>query len=89
MPGKQNITDRLSREFNKALEWTLQPSIFEKIVAHFKKSDVDLFASKINNQAHVYVSWKPDPQALFIDAFTVTWAGFTNSYAFPPFLPNS
>ncbi len=47
--------------------------------------DVDLFASRINNQVDIYVSWKSDPHALFIDAFTVTWAGFTNSYAFPPF----
>ena len=84
-PGKDNVADALSREFNTALEWTVKSSIFDKIVIHFGAPDVDLFASRINNQIDAYVSWKPDPHALYIDAFTVHWASFTNSYAFPPF----
>lgn len=85
-PGKQNVVaDTLSKEFITALERALKHSFFDKIVAHFDAPDVDLFASRINNQIGAYVSWKPDPHALYIDAFTVHWASFTNSYAFPSF----
>ena len=45
---------------------------------------VDLFASAINKQMPQYVSWKPDPLAWAIDAFTISWKNL-NFYAFPPF----
>ena len=86
MPGKQNVVaDTLSKEIITALEWALKPSFFDKIVAHFDAPHVELFASRINNQIGAYAPWKPDPHALYIDAFTVHWASFTNSFAFPSF----
>ena len=85
-PGKHNIiADKLSREFNMTLEWKLNPAIFDKISYHFSKPGIDLFASRINHQLDIYVSWKPDPGASFVDAFTINWALFANSSAFPPF----
>lgn len=47
--------------------------------------EVDLFASNRNNKVLNYVSWEPDPQAQFIDAFTVDWRMFKSIYLFPPF----
>jgi hypothetical protein len=85
-PGKHNnIADKLSREFNGTLEWKLSPAIFDKISYHFSKPSIDLFASRINHQLDTYVSWKPDPGASFVDAFTINWERFANSFAFPPF----
>ena len=46
--------------------------------------EIDLFASRINNQFTKYVSYKPDPSALAIDAFTLDWSKLM-FYAFPPF----
>ena len=44
----------------------------------------DLFASRINYQLEKCVSFKPDPGAIAIDAFSLDWANLT-FYAFPPF----
>ena len=46
--------------------------------------DVDLFATRLNSQLARFVSWKPDPEALFYDAFSRLWDAFT-PYIFPPF----
>ena len=35
--------------------------------------DLDLFASRINTQRSSYVSFKPDPRAKAVDAFTLSW----------------
>ena len=45
---------------------------------------IDLFASRINKQFDQYVSYRPDPFASYIDAFTISWAE-TKFYCFPPF----
>ena len=46
--------------------------------------NIDLFASRLNRQFANYVSYRPDHQALSIDAFSLTWAD-KMFYAFPPF----
>ena len=48
------------------------------------KPEIDLFASRLNNQLNQYVSWHPDPGAAFIDAFNLNWHNI-QLYAFPPF----
>ena len=45
---------------------------------------MDLFVSRINAQVMRYVSWRPDPAAIHIDALTFPW-GTQFNYAFPPF----
>ena len=80
-PGKLDmVADKLSHDFNMAVEWQLHPTIFERISAIFFPPSVDLFASRINRQLDRYVSWKPDTSALFIDAFTINWRQFTNGF---------
>ena len=46
--------------------------------------DVDLFASRVNAQLKAYVSWRPDPDARGVDAFTLDWSNF-RAFCFPPF----
>ena len=85
-PGKLNVTaDSLSRHFQDGIEWQLNPGIFDKITEIFGTPEIDLFASRINHQTSVYASWKQDPYASYIDAFSINWAQFTNGYVFPPF----
>ncbi len=79
------VADKMSREFNPKLEWTLNLSVFNKIVQCFSRPTVELFASRINYHLPSYVSWKADPHASFVDAFSINWAQFTHGYAFPPF----
>ena len=86
IPGKANVeADWESRNFNDQSHWKLNVNVFEKICAAFGKPDVDLFASRLNFQCKPFVSWRPDPEADAIDAFTVDWNQYSNVYIFPPF----
>ena len=84
--GKKNIeADKKSRIFNDDLEWQLNLNFFQNIVEKWGKPDIDMFASRLNNQVKAYCSWKPDPYSVFVDAFTVDWKQFKLIYMFPPF----
>ena len=86
LPGVENVVaDKASRVFDENTEWQLVPTIFNYISDRLGPFDIDLFASRLNFQCSDYCSWKPDPTAKFIDAFSISWAQFTNSYLFPPF----
>ena len=85
IPGSQNTeVDSFSRNFNETIEWKLTTYLFQKISRIFGNSKVDLFASRINYEIHKYISWKPDPKALAIDAFSIKW-NTEFYYIFPPF----
>ena len=58
--------------------------MFKHIVSIFGKPDIDLFASIINYQLSNYISWRPDPKAKAVDAFSVNWS-LTYNYCFLPF----
>ena len=45
--------------------------------------DVDLFASRLTHQLPKFFSWKPDPEAEAMDAFTQSWSQI-HGYANPP-----
>ena len=75
IPGVSNVAaDNLSRHLNLDLEWMMSRQVFMKIINIFSQPDIDLFASRLNTQLANYVSWKPGPQAKFVDAFTVVWS---------------
>ena len=57
--------------FSKALRFNISPKI-------------DLFASRLNNQLPTDVSYKPDPNAYAVDAFSLDWSKL-QFYAFSPF----
>jgi len=85
IPGVDNVeADKASREFNDTLEWSLNVTIFDKIIENFGAPDIDLFASRLNNKIDRYCAWRPDPHAQHIDAFTIEWSN-EYSYIFPPF----
>jgi hypothetical protein len=46
--------------------------------------NIDLFASRLNFQIEPYISYQPDPYAIAVNVFSLSWAGYT-FYAFPPF----
>ena len=86
LPGSLNtIADTESRSKSSNLEWMINPSILQEALRQLSFiPEVDLFASRINKQFAAYVSYRPDPNALAVDAFTIQWTDI-KLYAFPPF----
>ena len=85
LPGAKNVrADKESRSIHDNTEWKLDPELFQKICKEFGTPDIDLFASRLNKQLDKFMSWKPDPLAVAVDALSETWAGMF-TYAFPPF----
>jgi len=85
LPGTQNVqADRESRVHNDRTEWALTSHAFAKICAKFGRPEIDLFASRLNHKVDTYCSWKPDPSAISVDAFTIPWSN-KFFFAFPPF----
>lgn len=65
-------------------EFEISDRAFSQIKYELGDPEIDLFASRINHKCKKYVSWRKDPFAFQIDAFTITWKNFF-FYAFPPF----
>ena len=77
--------DRQSRLPDSPLKWTLDNTVFKGCISELSVLlTIDLFASRISHQLPNYVSWCPDPGAVAIDAFHLSWKEFV-SYIFPPF----
>ena len=84
IPGKENlVADSLSREFSSNLEWSVDIDIFNQITNMTFVPDIDLFASRLNAKTDCFVSWHPEPGAMAVDAFSISWANL-KCYAFPP-----
>ena len=73
--GKQNfIADFESRRNQRESEWMLNNSLLSVALESLEFApEIDLFASRIYTQFHIYVSYRPDPNAFAIDAFTLNW----------------
>ena len=86
-----NITvrERKSRKYRDS-EWMLSPKIFDNVIKQLDYTPtIDLFPSRINAQVQPYVSFRPDPFAKYVDAFTLNWDKFEKPYIYvPPFLYN-
>lgn len=76
--------DQESRALPPETEWALAVSSYDLVTQTLGSPDIDLFASKDNNKCQTYVSWRRDPNAVAVDAFTIFW-GNLFFYAFPPF----
>ena len=85
--GKDNTeADALSRIQETSMEWKLNENIFHKIVSKYGLTpEIDLFATRINTQLNTFASFKPDPEATYINSFTLNWGDFQSVYCFPPF----
>lgn len=85
LPGVSNVdADAQSRMVHENTEWQLNPGVFHNLVSMWGNPEVDLFASRLNHQVAAYVAWKPDPEAVAIDALSIQW-DYRLAYAFPPF----
>lgn len=62
----------------------LKRDIFRRLCKQFFVPNIDLFASRLNNQLDEFVSWFPEPGALHCNAFTMEWKDYS-PYIFPPF----
>ena len=77
--------DTLSRLNDTSSEWMLNINIFNNIMKHFEfEPEIDLFASRLNKQVDKFVSYKPDPEAVHVNAFTLDWSKL-KFYSFLPF----
>lgn len=84
LAGKLNETaDEESRVMKDRSDWMLCPRVFQTINHKLGPLEVDLFASRLSTQLPTFVSWRPDPEAMATDAFTIDWSGL-NAYANPP-----
>lgn len=84
IPGVTNtIADAESRAGLDASDWKLSLDSFDSIQSLWS-IDTDLFASSWNAQLPKFVSWRPQPAAWRINAFSMSWSDI-HGYAFPPF----
>lgn len=66
--GVENmIADRESRHFTDP---KLNPSFFHRLQRRWGQMKVDIFAARHNHQLPIYYSYRPDPGARAVDAFT-------------------
>lgn len=79
------LADRESRKLPCETEWSLSANAFSIIKSTFGTPDIDLFANRCNKKCKNFISWLPDPDAVTVDAFTLSWKPFF-FYAFPPFI---
>ena len=85
IPGKaNNQADTLSREISSNLEWSLNDEVFHEVISQTFIPEIDLFASRLNAKTAKFISWHPQPGAVAVDAFSLSWA-IMNCDAFPPF----
>lgn len=85
IPGSTNVeADKESRKINDSTEWSLSMIVYHRLAQLWGPFQVDLFASRLNFKVPVYVSWRPDPGAMFTNAFFMSWGPYY-FYAFPPF----
>ena len=86
IPGVLNTeADEESRKINTDTEWKLDSQVLQSALKELECfPTVDLFASRLNTQFERYVSFRPDPEAFAVDAFSISWQSL-QFYAFPPF----
>ena len=63
------------------LNSTLLNKALDKLQAH---PDIDMFASRLNKQFPRYISYRPNPGAYLVDAFSAQWTELNVCY-FPSF----
>ena len=87
LPGATNVdADHASRNFTSVhTEWMLNATCLAEALQTLKfQPSIDLLASRLNKQFEKYCAFNPDPDAIAIDAFSMSWSNLT-FYCFPPF----
>ena len=65
-------------------ECSLNEKVAKPFFDRFGKLEIDLFASRLNTKCTKFASYKPDPDAYHVNAFSVCCLDL-NSYIVPPF----
>ena len=65
-------------------EWSLHPSVTQKLWISWFTPTIDLFATLYNRKLAHYVSPCPDQDATAVDALSLIW-DHMRAYVFPPF----
>ena len=82
VPERNNVVaDEESRKMKDNNDWKIDSNVIQPLI---KECQIDLFASRLTHQLDKYVSWRPDPGEIHVDAFTMNWRNLI-TYAFPPF----
>ena len=86
IPGKQNpVADFESQRNQREAEWRLNKAALQNAPSRLNiQPDIDLFASRINYLSPKYASYRLEPEAFAIDAFSLQWSKL-DFYAVPPF----
>ena len=75
IPGKVNTqADTFFREISSNLDWSLNGEVFQEIISRTFISEIDLLVSRLNAKTAKFISWHPQPGAVAIDAFSLSWA---------------
>ena len=69
---RHNLADEPSRKIYSQGEWMLARTIFPKALRVNITPKID--SSRLNNQQPTYVSYKPDPNAYAVEAFSLDWS---------------
>ena len=79
----RHSADKESRSNHVDTEWMLQPKVLNLALEHLSfKPEIDLFATNINTQFGKCAAFRPDPGAMYIDAFSIDCSDL-KFYAFP------
>jgi len=82
LPGVLNVVARKeSRTSGDSRDWKLSYTCFKRI-GRIWSLRIDLFSSAWNAQLRAFVSWRPQPGATAVNAFSLNWFGI-DAYAFP------
>jgi ribonuclease HI len=83
--GKLNIlADQLSRTKILPTEWSLNSRVVQNLFQILGQPLIDLFASVHNRQTEIFCSWNPHPEALALDALSISWERMF-AYAYPQY----
>ena len=85
IPGIQNTeTDLESRVNEVHTEWKLRENIISSICSQLNTNPkIDLFATRLNTQLSTFVSYRPDPKCIAVNALLLDW----RKLDFDAFLP--
>lgn len=84
IPGiYNNMADFQSRESFDNSDFMLGREFYKICIQKYGVPEIDLFATHLSRQCEKFISWRPDPKSVCVDAFTLSWTQFF--YAFPPF----
>ncbi len=72
LPSSSNvIADKESRHVYREGEWRLNPSSVQSAMTKFKFTpEIDLFASGLNKLFTKFCSYRPNPEAMYIDVMS-------------------